>query len=137
MKLLDRDLLTLLRKKRSLLAEWFHLAQKQIPLVNSTELDKIFDQKDQCIEQLKQTDAAIVNWHGNHERTYTSTEESILRYIEIGLKEISEVEEEFENLLLKEKAALNAELGQLGHQRQLRSYLGNQNSSGKNLSFRR
>lgn len=136
-KLLDGDLLLLLEKKLALLAQLFQLAQKQMTLINSLELDGLFDEKDACIEELRQADTVIALWHEMYNRPLSEDETEVLQSIATGLQETWDVEKKFEARMLEEKSKVALEMGHLGNRRQVRHYLGNQKSSGKNLNFRR
>lgn len=136
-KLSEGELVLLLEKKLSLLAELFQLAQKQIPLSASVELDTILAQKDQCIAEMQQTDTIISIWHESYKRAYDQKERQLLNYIQRGLQDILALEEQFESKLQKEKNLVSGEIEKLGHRSQFRNYLGTAKAAGKNLSFRR
>ena len=136
-KLLEGDLVLLLEKKRSLLAEFFQCSQKQILLMDSVALESILDEKDQCIAAMQQTDAVIALWHKTHPRDYKPQERQLLNYIQQGLQDILDLEAEFEDRLQKEKHLISKEIEKLRHRSQFRHYLGTTRAAGKNLSFRR
>lgn len=136
-KLSENDLVLLLEKKRSLLAEFFQWSQKQILLMDSAELESVLDEKDRCIQAMQKTDAVIALWHKKYPRGYEVHEQKLLDYIQQGLFDILDLEEEFEDRLQKEKNLISQEIEKLRHRSQFRNYLGNSRAAGKNLSFRR
>ena len=135
--LLEGELFLLLEKKLSLLTELFQLAKKQISLVDELELETVFYQKDQFVKAMQKTDAIIAMWHQEHLRVFNEREQSLLEYIQTGIEDILELEQQFERQLQQEKASISAEMEQLRNRSQVRNYLGGQSAAGKNLSFRR
>ena len=133
----DGDLVLLLEKKISLLAELFQLAQKQLPLSEAVALDRLLDEKDQCLDALNHTDAIITMWHEQYPRDHSERELRLLQRIQTGLEDILDLEQQFEKKLEQEKSKISGEMGQLRNRSQLRNYLGTRTSAGKNLSFRR
>ncbi len=133
----DSELILLLEKKHSLLAELFQLAQKQLHLVDAVEFDSLLNQKDQCIEAMQRTDTVIAIWHQEHTRDYNDHENKMLQYIRTGLQDVLELEQELEERLQREKTGIAEEIRQLGHHSQLRHYLKTGSAAGKKLSFRR
>ncbi|MBF0288338.1 MAG: hypothetical protein HQM14_11015 [SAR324 cluster bacterium] len=136
-QLADSELILLLEKKRTLLAELFQLVQKQLHLVDAIEFDGLLNQKDQCIEAMRQTDEVIAIWHQEYTRDYSEPENKVLQYIRTGLQDVLTLEKQFEERLQQEKTAIAAEIRQLGNHSQLRHYLKAGSAAGKKLSFRR
>ncbi len=136
-KLSKGELVLLLDKKLSLLTELFQLAKKQLSQINESELETVIDQKEQCVEAMKRADTVIALWHEEYTREHNEREQSLLAYIQIGLQDILELEQQFERQHQQEKASISVEMEQLRNRSQVRNYLGDRNPAGKNLSFRR
>ncbi|MBF0280858.1 MAG: hypothetical protein HQM13_23905 [SAR324 cluster bacterium] len=137
LKLSESELLLLLGKKLSSLKEFYELTKKQISSIDENELDRVIDQKDQCIAAMRKADEVIAVWHEVHTREHNEKEQVLLDSIQAGINEILDLEQQFENQLQQEKASISAEMDQLRNRSQVKNYLASRSAAGKNLSFRR
>ena len=129
----ESGLKLLLEKQQSLLKELLNFSQRQFAETDSVGLDNLLSQKDKCFEELQKVDSLLEKWHQQYNRPFQTEEQKLDQLIQDLLEKILLSEQDFEQVVGREKKAVSLQIEELSRQMQYRKEPVQQRAKIKNM----
>jgi hypothetical protein len=132
-KLTDSDLKLLLGKQESLLKELLDFSQRQFAETDPVGLDALLLQKDRCFEEMQKVDSLLQKWYTQFERDLKPDEQILDQTLQELLQKILLSEQDYEQVVGREKKAISLQIDELSRQMQYRKEPVQQRAKIKNM----
>lgn len=132
-KLTDSDLKLLLGKQESLLKELLDFSQRQFAETDPVGLDALMLQKDRCFEEMQKVDSLLQKWYTQFERDLKPDEQILDQTLQELLQKILLSEQDYEQVVGREKKAISLQIDELSRQMQYRKEPVQQRAKIKNM----
>ena len=132
-KLTDSDLKLLLGKQESLLKELLEFSQRQFAETDPVGLDALLLQKDRCFEEMQKVDSLLQKWYTQFERDLKPDEQILDQTLQELLQKILLSEQDYEQVVGREKKAISLQIDELSRQMQYRKEPVQQRAKIKNM----
>lgn len=132
-KLTDSDLKLLLGKQESLLKELLDFSQRQFAETDPVGLDGLLLQKDRCFEEMQKVDSLLQKWYTQFDRNLKPDEQILDQTLQDLLEKILLSEQDFEQVVGREKKAVSLQIEELSRQMQYRKEPVQQRAKIKNM----
>ena len=132
-KLTDSDLKLLLGKQESLLKELLDFSQRQFAETDPVGLDGLLLQKDRCFEEMQKVDSLLQKWYTQFERDLKPDEQILDQTLQELLQKILLSEQDYEQVVGREKKAISLQIDELSRQMQYRKEPVQQRAKIKNM----
>jgi hypothetical protein len=132
-KLTDSDLKLLLGKQESLLKELLDFSQRQFAEKDPVGLDALLLQKDRCFEEMQKVDSLLQKWYTQFERDLKPDEQILDQTLQELLQKILLSEQDYEQVVGREKKAISLQIDELSRQMQYRKEPVQQRAKIKNM----
>ena len=129
----ESGLKLLLEKQQSLLKELLNFSQRQFAETDPVGLDNLLSQKDKCFEELQKIDSLLEKWHQQYNRPFQAEEQKLDQLIQDLLEKILLSEQDFEQVVGREKKAVSLQIEELSRQMQYRKEPVQQRAKIKNM----
>ncbi|MDP7176257.1 MAG: hypothetical protein QF647_08565 [SAR324 cluster bacterium] len=132
-KLTDSDLKLLLGKQESLLKRLLDFSQRQFAETDPIPLDGLLLQKDRCFEEMQKVDSLLEKWYTQFDRDLKPDEQILEQTLQDLLEKILLSEQDFEQVVGREKKAVSLQIEELSRQMQYRKEPVQQRAKIKNM----
>jgi len=132
-KLTDSDLKLLLGKQESLLKELLDFSQRQFAETDPVGLDALMLQKDRCFEEMQKVDSLLQKWYTQFDRDLKPDEQILDQTLQELLQKILLSEQDYEQVVGREKKAISLQIDELSRQMQYRKEPVQQRAKIKNM----
>ena len=132
-KLTDSDLKLLLGKQESLLKRLLDFSQRQFAETDPIALDGLLLQKDRCFEEMQKVDSLLEKWYTQFDRDLKPDEQILEQTLQDLLEKILLSEQDFEQVVGREKKAVSLQIEELSRQMQYRKEPVQQRAKIKNM----
>jgi hypothetical protein len=132
-KLTDSDLKLLLGKQESLLKELLDFSQRQFAETDPVGLDALLLQKDRCFEEMQKVDSLLQKWYTQFDRDLKPDEQILDQTLQELLQKILLSEQDYEQVVGREKKAISLQIDELSRQMQYRKEPVQQRAKIKNM----
>ena len=132
-KLTDSDLKLLLGKQESLLKRLLDFSQRQFAETDPIPLDGLLLQKDRCFEDMQKVDSLLEKWYTQFDRDLKPDEQILEQTLQDLLEKILLSEQDFEQVVGREKKAVSLQIEELSRQMQYRKEPVQQRAKIKNM----